>query len=125
MVLYDKNLFIEYGDYLGKCSFIVKINSNLPIQRKEKIMKSVLKKFLLLVIVSLCLTLSIVNTSIFAATVVPTDYTTIYTNTNNDITSEMKNNFGVFKFSNYGARFLKITLTATREFNLLSQFIFS
>lgn len=88
-------------------------------------MKSVLKKFLLLVIVSLCLTLSIVNTSIFAATVVPTDYTTIYTNTNNDITSEMKNNFGVFKFSNYGARFLKITLTATREFNLLSQFIFS
>ena len=76
-------------------------------------MKNLIKKCLILVIVSLCFTLTLSNTSIFAATVVPTDYKTVYTNTNNDITDEMDNNFGVFKFTNYGARFLKVTLTAT------------
>ena len=76
-------------------------------------MKNIVKKCLILVIVSLIVSLSFANTSIFAATVVPTDYTSVYTNTNNDITDEMDNNFGVFKFTNYGARFLKVTLTAT------------
>ena len=76
-------------------------------------MKNIIKKCLILVIVTLCFALTLTNTSIFAATVVPTDYTTVYTNTNNDITDEMDNNFGVFKFTNYGARFLKVTLTAT------------
>lgn len=76
-------------------------------------MKNLIKKCLILVIVSVCFTLILSNISIFAATVVPTDYKTVYTNTNNDITDEMDNNFGVFKFTNYGARFLKVTLTAT------------
>lgn len=84
-------------------------------------MKNVIKKCLILVIVSLCftLTLSLTYTSIFAATVIPTDYTTIYTSTNNDITDEMDNNFGVFKFTNYGARFIKVTLTATSTQNVM------
>lgn len=53
------------------------------------------------------------NTFVNAAIVVPTEYTTISTNANNDITSNMEDDFGVFKFTNYGARFVKITLTAT------------
>ena len=76
-------------------------------------MRNIIKRCLILVIVALGFTLTLTNTSIFAATVVPTDYTTIYTNTNNNITNEMDNNFGVFKFTNYCARFLKVTLTAT------------
>ncbi len=76
-------------------------------------MRNIIKKCLILVIFALGFALTLTNTSIFAATVVPTDYTTIYTNTNNDVTNEMDNNFGVFKFTNYGARFLKVTLTAT------------
>lgn len=76
-------------------------------------MKEISKKILVTLILVFGLFLIIGNNSVFASTVIPTEYTTVYTNTNNNITNNIEDGFGVFKFTNYGARFVKVTLTAT------------
>lgn len=78
-------------------------------------MKKIIKKLLMICIMFLCSIVAIGNLNVFGATVIPTDYTIISTNSTIDITSDMENNFGVFRFSNYGSRFVEITLEATSE----------
>lgn len=73
----------------------------------------------------LCLTMTLFfglfflnSISIKAAEVVPTDFTTIFTNSNIDITNDIEDDFGVFRFTNYGTRFVEVTLTATSAKNV-------
>lgn len=73
-----------------------------------------MKKLLTLTLLLACLTFvtgKFVN--MFAAPVVPTDFTTISTNKTTDILSDMDNNFGVFQFSG-STGFVNITLKATK-----------
>lgn len=77
-------------------------------------MKKIVKKLLTLTLLLACLTFvtgKFVN--MFAAPVVPTDFTTISTNKTTDILSDMDNNFGVFQFSG-STGFVNITLKATK-----------
>ncbi len=77
-------------------------------------MKKIFRKILIMLIITLGLALFVSNISdAHAASIIPTDCTTIYTNANNDITSDIDNNFGIFKFKNYGNRFVEVALTAT------------
>ena len=76
-------------------------------------MKYLCKKVLIVLMLMCGVYFFIGNTFVNAAVVVPTEYTTISTNANNDITSYMEDDLGVFKFTNYGARFVKVTLTST------------
>ncbi len=71
------------------------------------------------IVLTLILSLFVMNSiNVSADDVVPTDFTTIYTNTNNNITSNIIDDFGVFRFYNYGTRFVEVTLTATSDENI-------
>ena len=77
-------------------------------------MKQIFRKILIMLMLVVGLTLFVANINdIYAASNIPTDCPTIYINANNDITNDMDNNFGVFKFNNYGNRFVEVILTAT------------
>lgn len=77
-------------------------------------MKKIVKKLLTLTLLLACLTFVTGKfANMFAAPVVPTDFTTISTNKTTDILSNMDNNFGVFQFSG-GNGFVNITLKATK-----------
>lgn len=77
-------------------------------------MKKIVKKLLTLTLLLACLTFVTGKfANVFAAPVVPTDFTTISTNKTTDILSDMDNNFGVFRFSG-STGFVNITLKATK-----------
>ncbi|MCM1260704.1 MAG: hypothetical protein NC182_06200 [Prevotella sp.] len=77
-------------------------------------MKKIVKKLLTLTLLLACLTFVTGKfANVFAAPVVPTDFTTISTNKTTDILSNMDNNFGVFRFSG-NTGFVNITLKATK-----------
>lgn len=77
-------------------------------------MKKIVKKLLTLTLLLACLTFVTGKfANVFAAPVVPTDFTTISTNKTTDILSNMDNNFGVFQFSG-STGFVNITLKATK-----------
>lgn len=77
-------------------------------------MKKIVKKLLTLTLLLACLTFVTGKfANVFAAPVVPTDFTKISTNKTTDILSNMEKNFGVFQFSG-STGFVNITLKATK-----------
>ncbi len=77
-------------------------------------MKKIVKKLLTLTLLLACLTFVTGKfANVFAAPVVPTDFTTISTNKTTEILSNMDKNFGVFQFSG-STGFVNITLKATK-----------
>lgn len=73
------------------------------------------KKICTIILFLYCSLFVIGNIKLNAAAVVPTDYTDIFANSTIDITDNMDDNFGVFRFNNFGSRFVEISLVATSD----------
>lgn len=77
--------------------------------------KKLFKKICTIILFLYCSLFVIGNIKLNAAAVVPTDYTDIFANSTIDITDNMDDNFGVFRFNNFGSRFVEISLVATSD----------